>query len=92
MIEEIKSAVERKTKRLEAWRKCQEEQQDHQQKQPTQCEQKAVELSLPETQMKRYLIDTALPIKDSPSRNKQDSCRSQMSCDSSSNNSGGGEC
>ena len=94
MVEEIKRA-EHKAKRLEAWRKHQGEQQQkddsevvtaasaivEQLSPPTQCEQKAVELS----------IDTMLPINDSSNKYNQDSCRSLMSRDSSSNNSGGGE-
>ena len=83
MVEEVEPA-DHKAKRLEAWRKHQKEQQqkdDSQLSPPTQCEQNAVELS----------IDTTLPISDSPNKYNQDSCRSLMSRDSSSNNSGGGK-
>ena len=94
MVEEVEPA-DHKAKRLEAWRKHQKEQQQkddseavtaasatvEQLSPTTQCEQNAVELS----------IDTTLPINDSPNKYNQDSCRSLMSRDSSSNNSGGGE-
>jgi len=94
MVEEVKPA-NHKFKRIALWRKHQEEQQQkddsetvtaasatvEQLSPPTQCEQNAVELS----------IDTTLPINDSPNKYNQDSCRSLMSRDSSSNNSGGGK-
>ena len=83
MVEEVKPA-NHMAKRNSEWLKHQEEQQqkdDSQLSPPTQCEQNAVELS----------IDTTLPINDSPNKYNQDSCRSLMSRDSSSNNSGGGK-